>query len=99
MSNNPIRSPLLGPALLLIFRHRITAPDSDTGLAHLAASTDREASVDEWSAAVADALGAGYIHDPVRLLAGALQFRWHLELTPAGVDATRSLQSTTGDNG
>jgi hypothetical protein len=73
MSNNVIGSPLLGPMLLLIFRHRITASNSDTGLVHLAASTDREASVDEWRAAVADARGAGRgIHSRPRPSA-----RWH----------------------
>ena len=85
-------SPLLGPLLLLIFRQRITAPDSDAGLAHLAASADRKASVAEWRTAVAEALAAGYIYDPVRLMTGALQCHWHLELTPNGVEIARSLR-------
>lgn len=86
-------SPLLGPLLMVIFRQRITAPDSDSGLAHLAASSDREASVDDWRMAVAEALAGGYVHDPVRLPAGALQCHWHLELTPRGVEAARRLQA------
>jgi hypothetical protein len=90
-------SPLLGPLLLVIFRQRITEPDSDAGVARLAASTDRDAGVDEWRTAVADALAAGYIHDPVRLLAGALQCHWHLELTPKGVETVRRLRSAKGD--
>ena len=86
-------SPLLGPLLMVIFRRRVTAPDSDSGLVHLAASSDREASVDDWRTAVADALAGGYVHDPVRLPAGALQCHWHLELTPKGVEAARRLQA------
>jgi hypothetical protein len=97
MSNDLNASPLLGPLLLGILRQRITAPDSDAGLAHLAASTDHRANVDEWRTAVADALAARYIHDPVRLLAGALQCHWHLELTPKGVETARRLRSATGD--
>lgn len=81
----------------MIFRQSISAPDSDTGLVHLAASTRGEASVDDWRMAVADALAAGYLHDPVRLLAGALQCCWHLELTPEGGDLARRLQSKIGD--
>jgi hypothetical protein len=45
---------------------------------------------------VADALAAEYIHDPVRLPAGALHCHWHLELTPNGVEAARRLQSVEG---
>jgi hypothetical protein len=97
MSPNLDPSTLLGPLLLVIFRKRITAPDGDAGLARLAASSDREAGVDDWRAAVADALAAGYIHDPVRLPAGALQCHWHLELTPKGVDTARHLRSARED--
>lgn len=97
MRSDPDTSALLGVLLLVIFRQRITAPDSDAGLAHLAASTDHGASVEEWRTAVADALAAGYIHDPVRLLEGALQCHWHLELTPNGVEAARRLRSATGE--
>lgn len=97
MSADLATSPLLRPLLLTIFCQRITAPDSDAGLAHLAASADREASVHEWRTAVADALAARYIHDPVRLPAGALQCHWHLELTPNGVETARRLRSATGE--
>lgn len=76
---------------MVIFRQRITAPDSDSGLVQLAASSDREASVDDWRMAVADALARGYVHDPVRLPAGALQCHWHLELTPKGAETARRL--------
>ncbi len=97
MSRDLNESPLLGPLLLVIFRQRITTPDGDAGLAHLAASSDREASVEEWRTAVGDALAAGYVHDPVRLPAGALQCHWHLELTPEGVEVARRLRSAKGD--
>jgi hypothetical protein len=97
MSADLATSPLLGVLLLAIFRQRITAPDNEAGLAHLAASVDRKASVDEWRSAVADALAVRYIHDPVRLPAGALQCHWHLELTPNGVEAARRLQAATGE--
>lgn len=97
MSSDLDVSPLLGPLLLVIFHQRVIAPDSDAGLADLAASTDRDATADEWRTAVADALAAGYIHDPVRLLAGALQCHWHLELTPKGIEATRRLRTVKGD--
>ncbi|MDQ2762420.1 MAG: hypothetical protein M3Y22_02660 [Pseudomonadota bacterium] len=97
MSSALDASPLLGPLLMVIFRQRITAPDIDSGLAHLAASSDREASVDDWRTAVADAVAGGYIHDPVRLPAGALQCHWHLELTPKGVETARSLQAASGN--
>jgi hypothetical protein len=97
MSSDLKASPLLGPLLLLVFRRRITAPDSDAGLAHLATSADREASVDDWRMAVADALAAGYVHDPVRLVAGALQCHWHLELTSKGVEAAQRLQCAKED--
>jgi hypothetical protein len=89
MSSDLDASPLLGALLRIIFHRSITAPDSDTGLADLAAGADRAAGVDDWRTAVAEALAAGYVHDPVRLPAGALQCHWHLELTPKGVETTR----------
>lgn len=97
MKNDLDASPLLGPLLVVIFRQRITAADSDAGLAQLAAITVRHASVDEWRTAVSDALPARYIHDPVRLLAGALQRHWNLEMTPEGVETARRLQTVNGD--
>jgi hypothetical protein len=97
MSSDLDQSSLLGPLLLLIFRQRITAPDSDAGLTDLAASADHEASVDEWRTAVAGAQAALYIYDPVRLPAGALQCHWHLELTPKGTETVRRFRSATGE--
>ena len=82
--------------LRLAFRHRITAPDAEAGIDQLSSRADGTATPEAWRAAVADALTAGYIHDPVRLPAGALQCPWHLELTPAGVEAARRLRPDTG---
>ena len=45
-----------------------------------------------WQATVAEAVAAGLIHDPVRLLQGALQCYWHLELTTTGVAAAWRLR-------
>jgi hypothetical protein len=97
MNSDLDASPLLGTLLLVIFRQRITAPDSDAGLAHLAASAGGDPLEEDWRAAVADALAAGYVHDPVRLPAGALQCHWHLELTPKGVETALRLQAVKGD--
>lgn len=80
----------LKPSLLrLAFRRGITAPDADSGIEELAREADVQAPPEAWREAVAEALAAGLIHDPVRLMAGALQCHWRLELTPVGVDAAR----------
>jgi len=97
MTNARGESPLLRPLLLLVLRQRITAWDGDAGMAHLAASTDREASVHDWRSAVSNALSGGYVHDPVRLPTGALQCHRYLELTPKGVETARCLQAVRGD--
>jgi hypothetical protein len=97
MSNDPAASPVLETLLRVAFRRRITAPDMDAGIARLAASADRDASPDAWRTAVVEALAAGYIHDPVRLPAGALQCHWHLELTARGVETVRRSSPTNGD--
>lgn len=86
---------LLDRLLLLVFRRRLIAPDQEAGLALLAGSGDEAADADAWRAALADALAAGYVHDPVRLPAGALQCHWHLELTPAGVARARQVRAGT----
>jgi hypothetical protein len=90
-------SSLLETMLSVIFRQSIIEPDADTGIAHLAAVADRHAPADAWRAVVAQAMAMGYIHDPVRLPAGALQCHWHLELTPKGVEAAQASQSSRGD--
>jgi hypothetical protein len=84
---------LADAVLRLAFRHRITGPDADSGIAELAGLAGQAVSQNDWRAAVAQLLTAGYIHDPVRLPEGALQCHWHLELTPKGVAAARKLLS------
>jgi hypothetical protein len=77
--------------LSTILRQQVMEPDLDAGLDRLIALVGGSASKDDLWLAVADAVAAGYIHDPVRLPAGALQCHWHLELTPQGVEAARRL--------
>ncbi len=75
--------------LLAAFHHRIREPDSEAGIDALARIAGGAVTKDALRAAVADALAQGLVHDPVRLLPGALQCHWHLELTLAGVAAVR----------
>jgi hypothetical protein len=91
-------APLLDTLLRIAFHGGITAPDAESGIEQLAARAGRDAGTGEWRAAVAEAIAAGYIHDPVRLPAGALQCHWHLELTPAGVEAARRLRLRSGND-
>lgn len=90
---------LLDSVLLVAFSKQITTPDADSGIECLAANADRKAPTEAWRAAVAEATLAGYIRDPVRLPAGALQCHWHLELTPQGVEAARRLRFPPEDAG
>lgn len=96
---DPGTNALLDALLLVAFSRQITTPDSDSGIECLAASAERKAPVEAWRAAVAEATRAGYIRDPVRLPAGALQCHWHLELTPHGVEAARRLRFPSEDAG
>ena len=89
MSDEPKTSALLGTLLSVIFRQRIIEPDVDAGIQHVAAVAGQDVTPEAWRAAVTEAVWAGYIHDPVRLQAGALQCHWHLELTALGVEAVR----------
>lgn len=91
MSDGPETSALLATLLSVVFRERIIEPDIDAGIARLAAIGEQTVTPEAWRAAVTEAVWAGYIHDPVRLQAGALQCHWHLELTPQGVEAVRRL--------
>ena len=75
---------LLAGVLLAAFGNGLVAPDAETGIAELAACVNRAASPADWQATVAKAVADGLIYDPVRLLPGALQCHWRLELTPEG---------------
>jgi hypothetical protein len=92
MKDDPNPAPLLATLLSAIYRQPIIAPDAESGIARLAAATEPTLmSRRMWFAAVAEAVAAGYLHDPVRLPPGALQCHWHLELTPKGVERMRQL--------
>jgi hypothetical protein len=84
--------------LITLFHHGIREPDADAGLDRLVALLGRGTTKDEAWLAVANALAAGHIHDPVRLPPGALQCHWHLELTPHGVEAARRLRTAAEDH-
>jgi hypothetical protein len=97
MSDEPKTTSLVGTLLSVISRQRIIEPDVDAGIAHLAAVTGQDVPPEAWRAAVTEAVRAGYIHDPVRLQARALQCQWHLELTALGVETVWRSSPTNGD--
>jgi hypothetical protein len=76
--------PLTEILLLTVFHRQIKMPDAEAGLNRLAEIVGGDATPHAWHAAVAEAVAAGLMHDPVRLPPGALQCHWHLELTLAG---------------
>jgi hypothetical protein len=82
--------------LLVAFRNRIREPDLDSGLSRFAEVIGRSMDPDDFRDALARALEAGYIHDPVRLPAGALQCHWQLDLTSNGVTKVRTLLQDYG---
>jgi hypothetical protein len=77
------------------FRHRIVEPNFESGFARFSTLTEGVHTAAEFHTAVAHCLARRLIRDPVRLVEGALQCHWHLELTPAGVDAARALSART----
>ena len=77
--------------LLMAFGHAINEPNIEAGFERFSALAGGSAGYDAFCDAVASCLRDGLIRDPVRLPAGALQCHWHLELTPAGVEAARQL--------
>ena len=86
--------------MLVAFRHRIKEADIGAGIARFEAITGTSVDEGEFRAALARAVAAGDLLDPVRLPPGALQCHWHLELTPKGVGAVRALlhgQDKTAD--
>jgi hypothetical protein len=83
--------------VVTLFRHSIREPDAEAGLDRLVVLLGGSTTREEARLAVAQALAAGYVHDPVRLPAGALQCHWHVELTPSGVEEARRLRPGIGD--
>ena len=82
--------------LLVAFRNRIREPDFDNGLSRFAEVMGRNIDPDDFRDALSRALAAGDIHDPVQLLAGALQCQWRLSLTSSGVSKVRALLQDHG---
>ena len=82
--------------LLVAFRNRIYEPDLDRGLSRFSEIVGRSIGPGEFCAALARALVAGHIHDPVQLPAGALQCHWQLDLTSDGVIKVQDLLQSYG---
>jgi len=76
--------------LRVAFHNPISEPNIEAGYARFhtldAGAIDYSAFCD----AIASCLRDGLIREPIRLLEGALQCHWHLELTPKGVQAARA---------
>jgi hypothetical protein len=79
--------------LRVALRHRVRADDAASGVAQVAALAGEPVEVSALHEAVARAVAAGLIADPVRLPQGALQCHWQLDLTPAGRAAAQALPS------
>jgi hypothetical protein len=77
--------------LTTALRHRISEPSIEAGFERFRSVAPRGTDYQAFCDAVAACLREGLIHEPVRLPEGALQCHWHLELTPKGVEAARSL--------
>ena len=75
--------------LIVAFRHSINEPNIESGFTRFSELTDQTVTYDAFCEAIAACLREGLIREPIRLLEGALQCHWHLELTPAGVAAAR----------
>jgi hypothetical protein len=85
-------------ALLLTtaFRHRINEPNIEAGFERFRELTGESVSYEAFCDAVASCLRDRLIREPIRLPEGALQCHWHLELTPTGVVAARSMIGVSG---
>lgn len=70
-------------------KHRFNEPNVEAGFARFSASIGGSMDYGAFCDAVAACLRQGLIREPIRLPEGALQCHWHLELTAAGVEATR----------
>jgi hypothetical protein len=79
-------------ALLLAgLRHSVTAANADEGLLRVQAIAGAPLDAAAFHAAVAQAVSAGLILDPVFLPDGALQCHWRLSLTEAGLARARAI--------
>jgi hypothetical protein len=77
--------------LLAAWRGALTAETVESGFSRIREITGTTLTDAELAAAIAACLARKEIFEPVRLPEGALQCHWTLELTPAGVAATRAL--------
>lgn len=80
-------------ALLLsvALRQGVSGPNLEAGFERFSALTGGFVGYGAFCDAVAACLRDHLIREPIRLPEGALQCHWHLELTPAGVEAARQL--------
>jgi hypothetical protein len=77
--------------LTTAFRHVINEANVEAGFDQFQSIAGVAIDFDAFRDAVAGALRDGLIREPIRLPEGALQCHWQLELTPKGVEVTRSL--------
>ena len=77
--------------LLVASRHAVTAANADEGLAKVQEIAATPLDLASLHAAVAAAVAAGLIPDPVVLPEGALACHWCLQLTPAGRNRAHAL--------
>ena len=89
--NSPINSFDTASLLRVAWRHALTAANAEEGLLRVQEIVGVPLDPAAFHAAVADALAAGLISEPVVLPEGALQCHWRLHLTPAGVARATAL--------
>jgi hypothetical protein len=82
--------------LLIAFRHPITEPNVEAGFERIQAIAGDKLDPGASHDALASCLRDGLIREPIRLPEGSLQCHWHLELTPKGVEAVRTLVRERG---
>jgi hypothetical protein len=80
--------------LLTGHRHTVTAATADEAFLTFQHHAPTPIDAPAFHQAVAAAVAAGLIREPVRLPQGSLQCHWRLELTPAGVARARALIGT-----
>jgi hypothetical protein len=81
----------LATLLLTGYRHPVSAANADEAHQRIRDIAGQPLDAAAFHAAVAAALAAGLIREPVRLPPGSLQCHWRLELTPAGVERARAI--------
>ncbi len=81
----------LASILCIAYRHAITAANADEAFLRVQEITGKALDPAAFHQAVAEALAAGLIREPVVLPPGALQCHWRLDLTPQGVARAREL--------